>query len=505
MPNLSDSQKKAIAKMAKIELSKRSFWDFEQTIYPKFFKDDRHHLKQIAETFQALYEGRIIKLPPCKEWEIVDSLEGLSGYITCKKIILNIPPRHGKSFTATNFAKWLLGKNNENRIITVSYNETLSGRFAKAVRDGIDEENLEHKKMMFCDVFPETKIKKGDGAYQLWSLDGQFFNYLATSPTATITGVGCNIGIIDDIIKDKKEAYNDRVLEGHWDWYTNTYLSRLEEGAVQIVIMTRWSTKDLCGRLLDEEPGQWYELKMKAYDEINDEMLCPSLLSHKTYLDKKSKTAEDIMAANYQQEPVDIKGKLYKTIKTYDKLPPYFEHIISYTDTADDGKDYLCSIIAGIYQGEAYILDVYYSQAGMEVTETETAKFLIDGKVNAGLIESNNGGKGFARNVLRIMWEKFNTKSVNIKWFHQSQNKRARILTNSSFIMNHVYFPTMWRSKWPEFYKAITAYQKDGTNEHDDAPDALTGIAEICQSNFKIKGEEKEDTEVKKSHRRNLY
>lgn len=484
MPNLSDSQKKAIAKMAKIELSKRCFWDFEQTIYPKFFKEDRHHLKEIAETFQALYEGRIIKLPPSKEWEIVESLEGLSGYVTCKKIILNMPPRHGKSFTATNFAKWLLGKNNENRIITVSYNETLSGRFAKAVRDGIDEENLEQKKIMFCDIFPDTKIKRGDGAYQLWSLEGQFFNYLATSPTATITGVGCNIGIIDDIIKDKAEAYNDRVLDNHWDWYVNTYLSRLEEGALQIVIMTRWSTKDLCGKLLQEEPDEWYELKMKAYDEVNDEMLCPSLLSYKTYKDKKSKTSEDIMAANYQQEPVDIKGKLYSDFKTYATIPvdekgnPLFTSIESYTDTADEGSDYLCTIVYGVYNKEAYVLDILYTQDGMEKTEPATAKMLFTNEVNRAKIESNNGGRGFARSVERILKEQYKSNKTKITWFHQSQNKLARILSNSTWVMDHIYYPVNWRDKWPEYYKAMNQYQREGKNAHDDAPDATTGVAE---------------------------
>nr|WP_052085732.1 phage terminase large subunit [Clostridium sp. HMP27] len=497
--------------MAKCELSRRSFWDFTQTLYPKFYKEDRWHLEKIAHTLQSLYEGRIIKVPPESEWRIVDSLDGIQGQITCKKLMLNMPPRHGKSFTATNFAKWVLGKDNNNRLITVSYNEKLSGRFAKAVRDGIDEVRVDdHKKdkIIFQDIFPTTKIKQGDGSYQMWSLEGQYFNYLATSPTATLTGVGCNIGIIDDIIKDKSEAYNDNVLENHWDWYVNTYLSRLEEGAMQIIIMTRWSTKDLCGKLLEEEPGEWYELKMKAYDEVKDEMLCEELLSRKSFDDKKSKTSEEIIQANYQQEPVDVKGILYKTIKTYEKLPPYFEHIINYTDTADEGDDYLCSITAGIYQGEAYILDVYYTQEGMEVTEPVTAEFMVKNKVNAALIESNNGGKGFARNVIRIIWEKFKTKAVNIKWFHQSQNKKARILTNSTFVMNHIYFPVMWRNKWPEFYKAITTYQKEGKNAHDDAPDALTGIAEVCQRSFSKPEateteEKKEDTQ--KKLKRNLY
>ena len=97
-------------------------------------------------------------------------------------------------------------------------------------------------------MFPASRIKQGDASTQLWSLEGQFFNYLATGSGGTITGVGCRIGIIDDPIKNDKEAFNDRVLDEQWAWYCDTFLSRIEEGGLQIVNMTRWSTRDLCGR-----------------------------------------------------------------------------------------------------------------------------------------------------------------------------------------------------------------------------------------------------------------
>jgi predicted phage terminase large subunit-like protein len=115
----------------------------------------------------------------------------------------------------------------------------------------------------------------------------------------------------------------------------------------------------------------------------------------------------------------------------------------------------------------------------MEITEKETASFFVRNNVNKAEVESNNGGKGFARNVKRIIWEEHKTKSVVVKWFHQSKNKMARILTNSAFVMEHVYFPSDWKNKWPEFYKAITEFQRDGKNKNDDAPDTLTGISEM--------------------------
>jgi len=467
--------------------ARQSLWEYCKLIHPKFFKDSRWHLKQISDTFQALLEGRIIKYNPADQWQIVETTEGLSDYIVCKKLILNEPPRHGKSFSATMFAQWAFGKNNENRIISCSYNETLASRFGKAVRDGIDATKVDPKINIFSDVFPTTKIKYGDASTMMWSLEGQFFNYLATSFNGTVTGVGCNIGIIDDQIKNAAEAANENLLEGHWNWYTDTFLSRLEENAIQIIIMTRWSTKDLCGRLLELEPEEWFELRLKAcLNEEKQEMLCPELLSYKSYKDKTKpgKMSTEIAQANYQQEPIDVQGRLYSSFKTYVDLPTdsngnlIYQQIISYTDTADTGADFTCTIAAAIYNNEGYVIDVYYSDKPMEVTEPDNAKLLVENNVNIAWIESNNGGRGFARNVERLIWEKYKTRKVIIKWFHQSKNKISRIISNSTFVMEHIYFPVNWAIRWPKFYTDLMKYQAKGKNAHDCAPDALTGLAE---------------------------
>ena len=65
-----------------------------------------------------------------------------------------------------------------------------------------------------------------------------------------------------------------------------------------------------------------------------------------------------------------------------------------------------------------------------------------------------------------------------VKWFHQSANKQARIMTASAFVQEHVYMPLNWRDRWPAFYKALTGYLKEGKNKHDDAADCITGVAE---------------------------
>ena len=114
----------------------------------------------------------------------------------------------------------------------------------------------------------------------------------------------------------------------------------------------------------------------------------------------------------------------------------------------------------------------------MEETEPMVAKALYDFGVNRAQIESNNGGKGFARSVKSILDSKYNSNKTHVKWFHQSQNKVARILSNSTWVMNHIYFPRNWKDKWPEYHDAMIRYQREGKNAHDDAPDATTGVAE---------------------------
>ena len=456
--------KEKIIQGAKIELARREFFFYCNLKAPDFYKEDREFLVELCNDLQ----------------DFVESDEDVC--------VVNIPPRHGKSRTAGNLVEWCLGKDNTMKIMTGSYNETLSTMFSKNVRNSIQETKADENKPVFSDVFPNTRIKYGDGAMNLWSLEGGYNNYLATSPTGTATGFGCNLMIIDDLIKSALEANNATILENHWTWFTDTMLSRLEEGGKIIVIMTRWHSQDLAGRVLEwckEKKKKYRHISMKAMiDKEKKKMLCPQILSYTSYQDKISAMGEDIASANYQQETIDLKGCLYTSFKTYEDIPrdekgnPLFTSVLNYTDTADEGLDYLCSITYGVYNKEAYVLEIIYTQKPMEETEPAVAKMLYEYGVNKSKIESNNGGKGFARSIKRILSEEYNSNKTHVKWFHQSENKVARILSNATWIMDHVYYPKNWKDRWQDYHDAMVKYQREGKNAHDDAPDATTGIAE---------------------------
>jgi len=462
----------------------RSFWFFCQTKIPKFYKDDRLYLKTLCVTLQKFYENKL------KNNEII-----------CDILIINIPPRHGKSLTLGLFAEWVLGINPKEGIITVSYNESLSTRFAKSVRDGINEKSLNPNHFTYSDLFEDSKIKYGDSSKSLWSLEGSYFSYLATSFSGTLTGLGGGLGIIDDPIPNFATAMNERALDDQWDFYKNTFRSRIEEGGKQIINHTRWTSRDICGRLLNEStdgvskevPQNVFVLKMQAYDEKTDTMLCDEVLSKKSYNENKKYLDPAILLANYQQITIDSEKRLYKQgFKTYNQT--MFNTAITkggimknYTDSSDGGGDFLVSINYIHFDDFAFISNIFLStdsmsdENGENGTEQSVADFFYDDKVVFSRIESNNGGKNFARHIVRNLKKKKHSKTA-VSWFHQNLNKVARISSNKYYAQQHILFPEGWAFKFEKFYTHIMQFKSDiKLNRHDDPEDVLTGVCEELQ------------------------
>ena len=444
---------------AKKELARRNFWEYCKLFDHKkdFYIEDKHYLKNLCDTLQSFMESEN------------------------KILVINMPPRFGKSRTATNFVQWLLGRNNKLKIMTGSYNETLSSSFAKQVRDMIATERSQGL-TVYNDIFPATKIKYGEASMNKWALEGsQVANYLATSPTGTATGFGADLIIIDDLIKNSEEAFNANILEKHIDWFTNTMLSRTEKGFKLIIIMTRWASNDLAGFILDN----YEDVIHINYKAVNEDgtALDENILSLEDFNFKTKNMDKAIVYANYQQEPIDLEGRLYKEFKTYDKIPTEkITGIKAYCDTADTGEDYLCNIIYADCRDSAYVIDVIYTKEPMEITEQLVAETYKKFGVNVADIESNNGGRSFGRTVEKLTQSMGNLKTI-INTFHQSGNKYTRILSNSAWVVNNIYMPVDWANKWQQFYKDVSSYQREGKNKHDDAPDALTGIAEMLTKN----------------------
>lgn len=458
---LTEKQYREVQYQARLELARKDFWEFCKLLAPDFYMEGRDYLKEFCYALQEFYE--------------TDE----------RVLIINMPPRHGKSRTAGLFAQWIFGRNPAEKIITGSYNEQLSTTFSRGVRNAINERKASKEKIVYSDIFPRTYLKKGSSAANLWTLEGQHISYLATSPGGTVTGFGATVMILDDIVKNAEEAMNETVLENHWTWFTNTMLSRLEKNGKLVIIATRWNTKDLSGRAIEHYKSIAMPCKVITKKALQDDgtMLCDGVLDRQAY-DLIVKTmGREIVEANYNQNPIDLVGRLYnlgfqtyKALPTDDKGESVVEEVCAYVDTADQGDDYLCCIIYALYRQQCYVLDVYFTKEGMEITEGDVAKRLHDFKVNRAFIESNNGGRGFGRSVERILREKYRWYKTYIDLFTQSKNKKARILSSATWCQNNIKFPIGWEVNFSEFYGDVMGYQKEGKMAHDDAEDCLAGV-----------------------------
>ena len=163
---------------------------------------------------------------------------------------------------------------------------------------------------------------------------------------------------------------------------------------------------------------------------------------------------------------------------------PTFEKIVSRVDSADEGDDFLCKIIAGRKNNFLYVLDVLYTQDKMEITEKQCAELDLNNKTNYCTIESNNGGKLFAQNIAKRAKDIKNFLT-RYSWKATTKNKQSRILSSASGVNNVFIMPSDWRTRWPLFYNAMMTFTRKGKNKHDDAPDCITALYEDEFNNIK--------------------
>lgn len=415
-----------------------------------------------------------------------------------KKLMVFMPPQHGKSEGSTRrLPAFISGKRPDTKIAVVSYSAPKARKFNREIQRIIDSPE-------YAEIFPETRLNASNittvaGSW-LRNADeceivGHRGGFKTVGVGGPLTGEPVDVLIMDDIYKDAKTAWSPVVRAAIEDWYDTVAETRLHNDSQQLIVFTRWHELDLAGRLLEQQgeydpvtnPDGWVVVTYQAikegapteYDPREEgEALWPERHNLQKLNNVRNRNPH-VFASLYQQKPKPLEGLMYEhTFKEYEILPATRKKKVkNYTDTADTGEDFLCSITYLETEVGNFVLDVLYTSKPMEYTEPKTAEMLTKHAVELAVIESNNGGRGFARNVetqCRLM----SNDKTRIKWFFQSNNKAIRIFTRSGEVMNLTYFPKGWDRMWPEFYQAITHYMKVGKNDHDDGPDALTGTVE---------------------------
>ena len=233
---------------------------------------------------------------------------------------------------------------------------------------------------------------------------------------------------------------------------------------------------------MELEPDEWEVLSVPciSYNEDGEEEALWPFKHTIEELHKIESANQFVFDTQYMQNPKPLEGLMYSKLRTYEILPMEQSIRKNYTDTADKGADFLCSVCYVETPSGMYVTDVLYTDKPMEYTEVKTAEMLLLNGTQLVKVESNNGGEGFARNVeknVRLQGTPVALK-MNFTSFFQSLNKNVRIFSHSAEVQNLIYFPSDWETRWPQFAQAVKGYRKVGRNAHDDAPDVLTGMVE---------------------------
>lgn len=452
-------KREALKKALKKELARRSFWDFCLFFDPEFFRD-RLFLKDIADAFQEIAEGKI------------------------KSLSVSMPPRAGKSYITSLYCAWVLGKNPEESVMRNACTASLYVKFSYDVRAIVKSDK-------FREIF-EARLSEDKSNLAGWNTDqAKMVSYFGAGVGGTIIGFGATkVAITDDLYRGLEDALSDTVNDRIIQWKEATHDSRLESGCASIDIGTRWSVNDVIGRNIDQDRYD-KSLIVAALDE-NDKSFCEAVMSTEDYLEKRKRLPDEIWLAEYQQQPVDLRGRLFSDLKMIPESefneirkahiskdrPLGIEGAVAYIDCADQGADYTAMLIGAVIENQIYIVDYLYTRENTDITIPLCAAKLQKWGVSYCRVESNAMGAMFSRNLQK------ETKT-RILQVHNQTNKMTRIIMQSAFILNSFTFIEIEDKQRHQFIEAMLSFSKEGKNKNDDAPDCASGLSMFAQSLFK--------------------
>ena len=314
LEHISDQDLKILLRKLELEFQTKTqneFLMFVKSVWPDFI-EGKHHIKY-ANQLQKVADG------------------------TLKRLIVNMPPRHTKSeFASYLFPAWFVGRNPKAKIMQTTHNAELAFRFGRKMKNLIDSPD-------YRKVFPDVKLAADSKAAGRWDVSGGG-EYFAAGVGGSITGRGADLLIIDDP-HSEQDALSDTALDSAYEWYTSGPRQRLQPGGSIVIVMTRWSTKDLTERLLrnQSEPlaDQWEVIEFPAILP-SGQSLWPEYWTPEVLNQTKASLTEAKWQAQYQQNPTSEEGALIKREwwQRWEKEKiPDLMHIIQSYDTAYSKKE----------------------------------------------------------------------------------------------------------------------------------------------------------------------
>ena len=317
LPMLSaGEQEKLLAELAHLEglktrsLSQERFMKFVDQVWPTFI-GGRHHAK-MAAAFERVARGE------------------------CKRLIINMPPRHTKSeFASYLLPAWFLGKFPHKKVIQTSHTAELAVGFGRKVRNLVDQEN-------YRDIFPELALQSDSKAAGRWNTN-KGGDYFAIGVGGAVTGKGADLLIIDDPHSEQEAALaevNPDIYDKTYEWYTSGPRQRLQPGGAIVIVMTRWSQRDLTAQVLKsaaQRGGEEWEVIEFPAILPSGNPLWPEFWPPEELAALKEELPNSKWMAQYQQQPTSESSAIVKREwwRTWEKEePPACEFILMSWDTA---------------------------------------------------------------------------------------------------------------------------------------------------------------------------
>lgn len=402
------------------------------------------------------------------------------------KLILSMPPQHGKSAAVSDFIAWLFGKNPDFRIMYTSASDSLCKRENRNLRRILTDYKF---KRCFSDYTTESRDVQFNS--ELIELNGRRGSLRTATCGGTIVGETLDIGIIDDPVKGRADANSPHKREIIWNWFLNDFFTRFSENAGFLLVMTRWHVDDLAGRLIEHFGNEIEVIKYQAIAEKDEsfrkagEALFPELKSldfletRRAIMQAKGGNRE--WESLYQQNPVTIGGNIIKAAWfRFASMPPKILYSCITADTAqktkehndfsvfqfwgkgDDGKIYLLDQIRGKWEAPDL-----KRQASAFWRKCQASKFVTEkNPIRSVYVEDKSSGTGLIQELRR-------ETLMPIVPVQRSEGKYTRLCDVLSYI-EAGYVCLLEDSVFvSDFLSECEQFSADDSHDHDDQVDCL--------------------------------
>jgi predicted phage terminase large subunit-like protein len=476
-----EAQLVKLEKLKSRELAQDKFLKFVEKVWPTFI-GGRHH-KRMAEAFERVANG------------------------TCKRLIINMPPRHTKSeFASYLLPAWFLGKFPHKKVIQTSHTAELAVGFGRKVRNLVDSD-------VYNEIFPGLSLQSDSKAAGRWNTS-KGGDYFAIGVGGAVTGKGADILIIDDPHSEQEAALaqvNPDIYDKVYEWYTSGPRQRLQPGGAIVIVMTRWSLRDLTGQVIKASASrggeEWEVIEFPAILPSGNP-LWPEFWSKEELEALHEELPNSKWQAQYQQNPVGNESAIVKRDwwKWWtQERPPVCDYILQTWDTAfekNNRADYSAGTTWGIWNNDEdngspniILLDTYKRRVEWVDLKKDVLDQYRQWEPDGVLIEKKATGAP-------LIYE-LRSMGIPVQEYTPSRgnDKVSRLNSVSDIIASgKVWVPeTRWAE---ELVDEIAAFP---SGEHDDLVDATTlALMRFRQGGFlRLPSDEPEDIKWFKGYKAN--